>query len=666
MSFNLNRSTTFINVKLTDAGRRKLSLGQLSFKKAVLSDREINYGIDRTAFYDIVNNRVLAPADYHPDMNPFNLDGSTAITLQPENVVSAKQFYTADTPSTGFFSGAPDSWTIEASKYKGKGSIVYGSNTAGFVPTNEITISGYSPEVGDLMFVPWVPPQYGSTYMSASNAIPSGTPANALWYRILSGTTNPYALDRPLPRYAAGVTVGAFFYPYNGIESYYGSATTQDVKMWNMNIVRTESMAGTDDTQTDISGYTRYGSIQFNGTKHYFGFREETPAVGFIHYTNEFTGNTYGEQLIEESIQMFIPMIMWHKTAANNGAATRWGVSLFDSYGDTIYDSVSQTTYRELRDGIASTSTVVGRVYHRLKMIVITDQELLTVLSYKSDRNYTLPAPSVNLTTQPKAPLTVSQATGLCRKGYTYFVSYVTESDSYNSTDSFGHPDGAHCGYIQKIDGAVDINGNPQFLQVTFPSNSFPYMRSGDLSTSGHGWNSQYVQLLVSEQLTTDGYDVGSVPPRSWKRISTKASGGNGIYRASDDGDATIDPLKLNGHTFVVSVQDYNSGTTYTIASGLTANQNTLNFGNESFFHGVIDLQIFATNYKSIITVLATNNLVNSSSNDTFDSAEDDNTYITEVAILDETDQVVAVGKPTYPVKKSSGRYLAFQLEIDF
>jgi len=27
---------------------------------------------------------------------------------------------------------------------------------------------------------------------------------------------------------------------------------------------------------------------------------------------------------------------------------------------------------------------------------------------------------------------------------------------------------------------------------------------------------------------------------------------------------------------------------------------------------------------------------------------------------------VVAVGKPTYPVRKSSGRYLAFQLEIDF
>jgi len=273
---------------------------------------------------------------------------------------------------------------------------------------------------------------------------------------------------------------------------------------------------------------------------------------------------------------------------------------------------------------------------------------------------------NANLTSSPKSPLTTGQATGLCRKGYTYFVSYICESDSYNSTDSFGHPDGIHCGYIQKIEGAVDINGNAQFLQATFPPNSFPYMRSGNLSSSGHGWNANYVQLIVSEQLTSDGYEIGNVPPTSWKRISTRASGGNGIYRASDVGDATIDPLKLNGHTFVVSLQDYNSGTTYTLASGSTMLQNTLNFGYESFFFGIIDLQIFATNYKSIITVHATNNIVNSSTNNTFDPVEDDNTYITEVAILDETNQVVAVGKPTYPVRKSSGRYLAFQLEIDF
>ena len=47
MSFLPKEPTTFINIKLTDAGRRLLSLGRLTYDFAGLSDREINYGIDR-------------------------------------------------------------------------------------------------------------------------------------------------------------------------------------------------------------------------------------------------------------------------------------------------------------------------------------------------------------------------------------------------------------------------------------------------------------------------------------------------------------------------------------------------------------------------------------------------------------------------------------------
>lgn len=671
MSFNLSENTTYINVKLTDAGRRQLSLGRLNFKKAVLSDREVNYGIDRTGYYDILNNKVLSPVDFHPSIDPFNLDGTNAVDLSASNVVSAKQFYTADTTSAGFFSGSPNTWTLESSKYKAKGVTKYASNAGLNTPTNTVVFTGYAPQVGDLALITWVPPQYGTTqpYMGYDNIIPSGSPANSLFYRIYSAiSSTDYIVDRPLPRYTTGVAVSAatFFYAYDAIENYYSSASTQSVKVWNLNIVRTRTLAGTDDSSTNVTGYTRYSSLEYNGAKQFFGFKDETPAVGFIHYTNRSTGNTYGEQFIEKSVQIYIPMIMWHNISENNGAATRWGASFFDLYGTSVYDPIAQTTYRELRDGISSSSLVVGRVYHKLRLIVITDQELLNALSYKSDRNYTLPDFTVNLTSLPKLPLTVSQATGLCRKDYTYFVSYITESDPYDSTDSFGHPDGIHCGYIKKIDGDVDVNGNPQYLQMTFNSNGFPYMRSGNLSTSGHGWNANYVQMIVSEQLTSDGYDIGSVPPTSWKKLSSKTSGGNGIYRAVDVGDATVDPLKLNGNTFIVSSQDYISGTTYVIQSGITTLQETLNFGGESFFHGVVDLQIFATTYKTIITVYATNTQVNLSTNETFDSALDTNTYISEISILNEDNLVVAVGKPTSPLRKNNGRFLAFQLEINY
>ena len=177
-------------------------------------------------------------------------------------------------------------------------------------------------------------------------------------------------------------------------------------------------------------------------------------------------------------------------------------------------------------------------------------------------------------------------------------------------------------------------------------------------------WNANCVQILINEQLSSLNYTESTVPSNSWQLISNGT--GNGLYKASTAGDNTIDPNKLNGYSFVLSREDYVSGGTYQISTGITQNQSSLNFGDESFFFGVIDLQIFATTYKSVITVYAKNTDINSSSNPSFNSSLDENTYVTEIAILDNSNQVVAVGKPTKPIKKSNGRFLAFQLEIDF
>lgn len=671
MSFNLQSDNTLIQIKLTDAGRRMLSLGKLAFKKAVLSDREIDYSIDRTDYYDILNNRILSPSDYHPDIDSLNLDGSNALTLSSQNVLSAKQFITGSTPSAGFFSGGTNAWVIESGKSLGSGLIAY-SNQSFSSTTINFSGTSYVPNAGELLFVPWVVPQ-GPSYDFTSASIPSGTPINSLWYRVLSkDSSTSITVDRPIPYFintGSGSTksVKGYSYPHNGIETYYGSGQTQNTKQWNMNIVRTSNVAGTDESTQGVSGYTRYGSIEYNGTKKYFGLTGETPAVGFIHYTNEFTGNTYAEQLIEKSIQMYIPTIMWHNIGDDNGTSARWGASFYDSYGTTIYDTAAKTTYRELRDGVSSTNRVVGRVYHKLKLFVITDQELLTVLSYKSNRSYSLADYTPTLATTPKYPLTASQATGLCEKDYDYFVTYIAENDTYSNTTSFGYPNALHCGYIKKVKGELDTNGNPQFLQLAFDPNSFPYLRStSGIYTYKSGWNAQTVQVLINEQLSSKNYTIENVPSDSWKRVSTSTSGGNGIYRSSDAGDSTIDPLKLNGYSFVISREDYTSGTTYTLNTGLTNNQSTLNFGYEDFFYGVIDAQIFATVYKSIITVYATNTQANSSTNSTFDTTLDSDVYISEVAILDDSNQVVAVAKPSNPIKKSNGKFLAFQLEIDF
>lgn len=679
MSYLPNEPTTFINIKLTDEGRRLLSLGQLTFNKAVLSDREINYGIDRTDAYNIgCCNRILAPKDAAPTFAlPLNFDGSNAVAI---TVGSAKQIITAQTESTGFFTGDTSAWAIDFDEYLGSNTIDYST----YVPngTNNIIIStggtGYFPVGEELVYIPWEPIQASGYTYDSSTLIKSGSPFNNLWYRVLSANTGTsvVTLDRAVPNFGGTATtssqkVNIYFYPFNGVEDYYGSGATVNSRIWNMNIIRTSSIEGTDST---ISGYTTYGSIQYNGTKQYLGFGSETRQIGVIHYTNEFTGNTYAEQLVEKTVIIDIPNIMWHRYAATAGQGTAYGVRLQDYAGSTVFDAVSQTTYRELRDGSTTSDFVVGRVYHKLKLIVITDPELLTALTYKSNRSYTLPNLNVDSSSVPKAPLDSSTATGLLKTGYTYYVTYLTESNaSYTSGVTFGYPDSLPCQYIQKIEGTVDALNNPQYLRAFFNTSFFPYLRNsvGLASYSGTGWNTNKVQLLVNEvnSVTNPDTDFDNIPTDGWKLMSAGGQG-NGVYTGAT-GNLTIDPLNLAGFQFIVSQEDYDSGTTYVLDSVFYSNNNSnasgLTFGDEAFFFGNIRTAILATSYKSVMTVIAPDSNFNTSTlNSSFDGILDTDTYITEIGILNSNNKLVAVGKPTYPIKKNDSRLLAFQLEIDF
>ena len=674
MSYNLSEPQTFINIKLTDAGRRNLSLGNLKFTKAILSDREVNYGIDRSNAFNITSNRILSPSDVHPNLLT-GLDGNTAFALGERNVNSAKQFITASTESVGFFTGETNSYAFDVSKYLGTNTIDYSASLPSGTTTVELGNPGgsYFPSDGDLVFIPWEPIQNSGKTYDSSSIIASGNPTNGLWYRVVSGSTPSITLDREVPNFGTDPTsqvINVYFYPFNGIDNYYGSATTVDSAVWNMNIIRTNSVEG---TSLAMSGYTTYGSIEYNGTKQYLGFSGETSVFGIIHYTNQFTGNTYAEQLIEKTIQIEMPLIMWHGIGGDNGTTKNFGLTLYDVDGDTVYDSIAGTTYRFLKDGTSDTNNIVGRVYHKLKLFAITDAELLTAMTYKSNRLFTLPQLELSLSSSPKFPLTTTQASGFCQSDKTYFVTYAIESNSaYTQDISYGYPSAIHCAYISKINGANDSKGNPQFLVAKFPTSSFPYLRSSDnmdaaTSYSGTGWNTNKVQLLVNEVDTDEGFQEGTVDSYSWIKVSDVI--GNGIY-TGDTTDNSIDPLKLNGFQFIVSRQDFESGTTYELNTAFTNSNNVsvsgLTFGSESFFFGNISADIMATTYKSLITVFAKNDEFNSSVNLSYDSVYDTNTYITEVAILDDGDNIVAIGKPTYPIKKSNGRYLAFQLEMDF
>lgn len=681
MSFLNQEPITFINIKLTDDGRKMLSLGKLNFSKAILSDREVNYGIDRIFGYNIsCSNRVLSPKDAQPILPLANFDGTTPLPIQ--SVSSARQIITASTNSTGFFTGSTQNWAINSNQTLGYSKISYSADT----PNGDISIkmSGgtYFPKAGDLMFVMWEPIQNSGKTYSTNTIIVSGNPTIALWNRVISANTgtSEVFLDRNLPSFGAtnilsSQAVNAYFYPYDGISRYYGSATTVQTQVWNMNITRAGSVIGTDSS---ISGYTSYGSIEYNGAKQFLGFSSETKSFGVIHYSNNFSGNTYAEQLVEGTVVLDIPYIMWHNTAANAGQGMNLGLSLSDYAGPTIFDSLAGTSYRQLRDGSSLSSTIVGRVYHKLKIMIITDPELLATLTYKYNRNYTLPPLTLDSTPVPKYPLSSSDATGLLQTGYSYYVTYVVENQlPYLSGVSFGYPQTVNCEYISKIDGVSDVNGNAQYLKANFASNGFPFLRNGasmdaNSSYSGTGWAASKVQLLVNKINTTTypNMQIGNLPTNNWTLISNESLGGNGIFSG---GSSSIDAASLLTFTYVASNEDYVSGSTLALSgkySAFTMNvdysQSGLTFGDESFFFGNVKADILATVFKTVLTILAPDISFNASTNPSFNSLLDTNTFITEIGVLDSNNVLVGVGKPTYPITKSSSRYLAFQLEIDF
>jgi len=676
MSYLPQEPQTFINVKLTDTGRRLLSLGRLTFEKSVFSDREINYGVARnSSSYCIPQNRVLSPKDDEPIFPLINFDGSTAYQLGDVGVFSSKDVVTANTQSIGAWiaqqtgstsatSVTAAQYKLDAASYKFTGYTTY-DNVTGSSRAVAADSIGSTAAVGDLIQIRW----YAG--MGTYDEVPSlsNSPFVSLWYRVLDTVGTTMFVDRNLPDLGTGNTLEIPYtvYPQTEVESYWGSGVTKVTKVWNMNIVRTASEIGTDNT---ISGYTAYGSIEYNGTKQYLGFEKNYRSIGIIHYTNLSSGNTYAEQLVEGTVKLDIPHVLWHHASYESGVGTLAGLRLSDAASSQYYDSIAGTTYRILYDGSSTTSNAVGRVYHKLKIFVITDPELLTALSYKSNRNWSLPKPNIRLVDSPAAPLTTNNASGIARSNYSYLVTYRTENtETADSGSTLGYRQAMHCNYIQKIDGLTDANGLSKFINVGFPAGSFPYLRNeaGFQTYSGTGWSANKVQLLVREIETANYDNLNSIPTDGWKLVSSGLVG-NGVY-TGETSDNTIDPTYLQAYQFVISKEDYDSGTTYTLDNYFTEGMDRttgLTYGDETFFLGNIQCAIRATVFKTVITLVVTDSELNSSNNETFDGSLDEETYVTGIGILNADNELVAVGKPSYPLPKSAARYLTYQLQLDF
>lgn len=292
-----------------------------------------------------------------------------------------------------------------------------------------------------------------------------------------------------------------------------------DVKIWNMNIPWSENPAGLDSSTSN--DYTKFGSVNYLGTKEYLGYAsssgqtdtsstfyfnsfdeivnvlpEEQKAIGVIHYTNQTVDLFYGEkfamQPFDDSVndttgqarnfKLHLPWLMWHKNPNCCLGQTFWvDPPGFEDLGLFQVNYIKSTKnvdmnepgirYFHLWDNNPNVNAIipnlpnrVGKVFPDLKVIIIDDEELLAAMSYKSNRNWTLPAPKVSLITPNICGLGNNSVEGiLTGNSESLYVTYRLSND-------FGFTNSLHCNYYQNITGPnVSCNSLPsQNVSVRF------------------------------------------------------------------------------------------------------------------------------------------------------------------------------------------------------
>lgn len=480
-----------------------------------------------------------------------------------------------------------------------------------------------------------------------------------------------------------------------------------DVKIWNMNIPWSVSPAGVVSTLNE--DFTKYNSRTYLGSKEYFGYQElsgqtfwvspaltaettdtyyynsyqkpvyqnpnEQKAIAIVHYTNNAIDSFYGEKFalrpfdpqslettgFARNFKVSIPWLMWHKSSTGQMGETFYvdpdvGVQgLFQvKYMKSAVDNDMNNPglrYYHLWDTHVNnlgTPNRVGKVFPDIKTIVFDDDEIVAALSYKSNRNWTLPAPSLSLVAPNLCDADVDDF-GVIGNNQEYM--YIT----YRFNSTFGFTDSLHCNYYSKVQGPSDeCNQDRQNVAIKF-GEEFPFMNSGCTCFSGFNAN----EFMVLAQLVSGSTTQPS--PGAWKKIDF-------TYRVSGDTcNGAISPSAMTSNTFIISYDMYNNADTYDLADYLplpepSGQEDLLNFGEEYYFYGNIETDIEATIYEMRFLCNLVSTQFTNTTNPTW--VPGTNSFITEVGLFDVDKDLVVITKLQSPIQRQGTQQFAVRLDF--
>lgn len=478
----------------------------------------------------------------------------------------------------------------------------------------------------------------------------------------------------------------------------------ENTLIWNMSIPWSVSPAGV--FSNSYEDYTKYGSISYIGTKEYLGYQEPTgqtdtsqvyyynsfdekvvvrpqdqKAIAIIHYTNQDIDNVYGEKFstvpydpqnptdstgLARHLKVTIPTLMWHKSTGNTIGQTFFidppGYDLCKPY------YVKSTKNLDMNDpGIRyfhlwdtnpddnGNLNRIGKVFPDSQTIIIDDEEVVASMSYKANRNWTLPAPKLSYLAPNTCFSNNPTATGLLTADtQTLWVTYRFNNTAF--TESL------HCNYYSKIAGPstgctdtsqnVAVRFGPEFQFLSQPSSS-----STAVDLTGYCANS----LMLLCQITSGDTQPS---PTNWKYIDVT----NDISSSFVNGYITMSGL--TGTTLQIDLATYQSAVTnndiYNLADYIdipTNNQsNYLNFGDEYYFYGNFTTDISATIYEMRYLINLGRNQFSNTSNPTWTSGT--TSYVTEIGLFNNNKDLIVISKLQSPQLRQGIQQ--FVISLDF
>jgi hypothetical protein len=675
MSYIIKNANPFASTKLTETGREKLAKGQLTFSSWAIGDSEINY--DREIYVDDATlsgtSKILRPKDRQPDFKYFIHTGgaSPLVTFPANDIRCIKAVINNEADERGAFSGNLSSGFTSYNASSGGTMSDYIRNSVYFSAATDYIdgtaiLSGTSAQAGDYVLLK----------VGDNGTYENETPTPHLWYKAQNVVSGVTTLDRVMPNLTGGTASlivfkgGEIYDNEPDAVSYWDTGTlafdssfditVTDVPIWNLNVPFSEDILGITGT-TEYEKHNKFGSYDYLGeTDNYLFDTEFNKNVGIIHYTNKTISNLYGEFFFidndnSKTVKIHIPDLMYHRRYFSGGTSSgdKMGMTFIAS-GTTTAVGTNGLTYVPLIEDATligtRTAKTVGRVYADLKIIVITDAEILASMSYKSNRNWTLPKLLLNVVNPDVVGV------GTLEPDETMYVTYALDNNSGSGIKPV----------LPCQDYAIITNTQTTSKDIQFnmeATDLFPYML-GD--NTGDGFYGDTFKILY--QVTTSG---ARPTAEDWKVID---------FTSSMTSSGFITPSNLEGQNplaftprLQISQTDTLTASTYSIIDTLnmapTLSADTLQFGDEKMFYGNVEAFIGATIYKTLFKV--TINASDFSNTTNITRSVDPSTNppiikVSEVGIYDTSGDLVIVGKLSKPIKLTPGNTIMIELSMDF